>query len=554
MWAYKSYNPNAPEPPGKVSANPKPEPAPPPTPKFSFRSLFGRYNESGSLRREVSRLISPIEPDGEEEEEGDVPRGRSRKVSFSSNTSNRRSRSRRSRSSSLFSSLGSNFSESKSEVMLAEILELLKEIKDERRGGRKGGPDDSDDDVTDNEGKHADRPSRRRRTSQVGSSAPGDGISAMDTDPSEVTPYDDLASKASSAAKSAAIAAGKEYVKQKLPGRGKNKQDPKQAAALAAVESLKQSLGSEIKAGDILSELPSLGGMEGLQELLKAFQDKSQSSAAGDTVGTVGKIDEAENGKSRPESISGLSDILARVAALKASRKKTRSKPRVDDLGGLLSTGDQSGLGGGKKPSNDKHSWDKKSAPQAFDWPSKEEIDRNNAAISPSDEANATRGLDRDTVRSTPRPSRTEAGQSPRSIPPVGPKGRTVVDLPSSGASTIHSDFEAALDRDGLDDAYDIVFPSTPLHEPGLHQDVHRTGGTQDRSGATRSEPSFEKRPRSTAVNSNRNELQLEASDRPKAATSSNKISAGMHTRIAGSLSSCLGELPSAFLVGSNSA
>jgi hypothetical protein len=532
MWAYKAYNPNAPEPPSSAVLPEDPEPQTPRAGRFSFRSLLGRYNEPGGLRREVSRIISPTERTDEHDEES--LRGRSRKVSFSETS---RGRSRRSRSNSLFS-LASGRSETKSEIMLGEIMTILKEMRDERRG-TVGSPDSDEDENSDGDmHDQKDQRGRRRRPSTDEMSSPSGELSSMDPSVSGITPFGSIASKAPSAAKTAAIAAGKEYVKHRLPGKGKGK-DPAKAAAEAAVHSLKDSLGADlrnIKPNDIIAELPSLEafGTQGLQELLEAYKKAPTS-----TEGKLSLVEDAEAvALGSPDQVPsgdghGLTDLLARVAALKAGKKKGPKKAPAGSSNVPDSFHHDAPGRSPQRPAThgnlnvDKHDWDMQRPPQAFDWPSKEDIERSN-------------GITGHTVNNP------DIASEERELPERGPGQsiraplvtRSVVNLPSPGGSTQQSDFDSPTDGDESHHVFDIVFPTTPLHEPGKH--TKRPSHLEDSAPDGKKSTVSKERPRmhlsnpdphlETIVSARQNVKQL-----PR-----QSFSSGFHTRVLASLGSCL--------------
>jgi hypothetical protein len=123
MWAYKSYNPQAPSP----SSSPVMTPAAPPPdpPKFSFRSLLG-----DSVRRRTGHVEESEVPDTgkrpmHRNRVSFFPENRARSPSIVSGSSGRSYGTRNSRGSL-----------AKSEDILEEILELLREMRSEKDNER----------------------------------------------------------------------------------------------------------------------------------------------------------------------------------------------------------------------------------------------------------------------------------------------------------------------------------------------------------------------------------------------------------------------------------
>ena len=430
MWAYKSYNPNAPDP--EEPSDAKGPQAPPSVPRhFSFRSLLGRYREPQERNRLAERfvgLVDPHPPTKHVREDESSHNGRNRRVSFSSQTSGKSGRSGRSHTSSRFSRFLDGASTSKSEVMLAEIMELLVEMKDDIRKAKKR---PSDEEISDTS------------SSSTGSDlGPGQEIadlgklSGVFSSKSRLRPEPakTSAEKMSAAAKKAVKAGSKEYAKHKLDQlAGEDHDGPtEEASTIAAVGSLAETLGQDVKPADIIGELPSLGhlGTEGLQELLDAYRGTSEARPSH-------RVDSESNtaGRPRPHSKPGKSDEK------------------------LVSHGNENGK------AVDKHDWDMKRPPQAFDWPTQEEIDRENTSEDAGDRLKSGSVVPGSKGTAAAKPSKSDSASRAASFD--RPTDRTHVQLPSPGASTTTSDFSAPVDSNDADPAFNIVFPSTPLHQPG---------------------------------------------------------------------------------------
>jgi hypothetical protein len=159
-----------------------------------------------------------------------------------------------------------------------------------------------------------------------------------------------------------------------------------------------------------------------------------------------------------------LTDLFARVAALKAGKKKGPKKAPAGSSNVPDSFHHDAPGRSPQRPAThgnlnvDKHDWDMQRPPQAFDWPSKEDIERSN-------------GITGHTVNNP------DIASEERELPERGPGQsiraplvtRSVVNLPSPGGSTQQSDFDSPTDGDESHHVFDIVFPTTPLHEPGKH-------------------------------------------------------------------------------------
>jgi hypothetical protein len=430
MWAYKSYNPNAPDPEEPSDAR-EPQ-APPSAPRhFSFRSLFGRYREPQERARLAQKFVGLVDshpPNKHVIEDEPSDKGRDRRVSFSSQASGKSGRSRRSRSSSRVSSLFDGGSTSRSEVMLAEIMELLTEMKDDiRKANRKS----SDEEISDtSSGSTTDFGSETKKPShdsplRVSSSYPGSQSQATSTAVETV----------SAAAKKAVRAGTKENAKNKLDhlGRKGDNGPAKKASIMAAVGNLAETLGQDVTPADIVGELPSLEhlGTEGLQEILNAYRSETKKEQPSQGV----------SNESTP-----------------AAKPSPHSKPGRSD--GQVGSD-------GKKTDRpvDKHDWDKQRPLQAFDWPTQDEIDRDNALGDASDRPKPGRVGSEVDINAATR--QDDSGLHSRGASLDRHTDRTLVQLPSPGASTIASDFGAPVDSNGSDPAFNIVFPSTPLHQPG---------------------------------------------------------------------------------------
>jgi len=426
MWAYKSYNPNAPDPEEPSDAS-EPQARPSVPRHFSFRSLLGRYREPQErphLAEKFIGLVNPRPPNTHATEDEPSNTDRNRRVSFSSQASGRSNRSRKSQSSTHLSRFLDGGSSSRSEVMLAEIMELLTEMKDDINKAKREPSDGEDSDSSTESTTPGSSPGKKKKSQHNGPlgaslSAPSSQVQAPSTSVETV----------SAAAKKAAIAGTKEYAKHKLNYSGGTDDSGtiNQASIMAAVEKLTETLGHDVKPADVIGELPSLEHLEteGLQEIVNGFH--SERNKARPPEGP--SAENTTTGRPAPHSKPGRPDKQL------VSNRKRNDKPV------------------------DKHDWDKRRPPQAFDWPTQEEIDRDN-----------TIGFTRDRMSPAtagPGSKSNAAARQGHETSIYRSTVRTQSQSPSPEASTTASDLGAPVVSYETNPPFNIVFPSTPLHQPG---------------------------------------------------------------------------------------